>query len=246
MAPAALALAGALVRPVETRLWNRVRATVSIGDAAAVRELAGQGIVLAVLGGFRGIAADVLWLEANQAWQRHDIPATYSLIRLTALTDPRPLYFWLNGARMVAYDMPVWRIDQAGGDLPESAVQRIDAEQAALALEFLKLAARCRGDDPAVAIEVANIHLRRRRDVAQAAEWYRRAAEMPGAPYYAARIHGELLRSLGRKREALAWLQSLLPTLPADDPAAQREVVQERIAELTRELDAPEAAPDPR
>jgi tetratricopeptide (TPR) repeat protein len=244
VAPAVLALTGGAVRPVENGLWRRVRPTAGLGATGAVRELAGQGVVLAVLGGFRGIAADALWLEAHRAWERHDLPATYSLIRMTALTDPRPLYFWLNGARIVAYDMPVWRAGMSG-DLPQSVVRQIDEEQAHLALELLKLATRCRYDDPAIAIEIANIHLRRRGDVAAAADWYRRAAEMPGAPYYAGRIHAELLRSLGRKREALAWLERLLPSLPAGDPAAGREIVRERIAEYRRELAAPEI-PDSR
>jgi hypothetical protein len=52
---------------------------------------------------------------------------------------------------------------------------------------------------------------------------------LPDAPYYAARIYAELLVGLGREAEALAWLERQLVTLPANDPAARREVVVERI-----------------
>jgi hypothetical protein len=45
-------------------------------------------------------------------------------------------------------------------------------------------------------------------------------------------VHAELLRELGRNAEALAWLRKILPDLPADDPAARREVVLQRIKEL--------------
>ena len=62
------------------------------------------------------------------------------------------------------------------------------------------------------------------------------AAEQPGAPYYAARIYGELLRELGRPAEALAWLRQILPALPADDPAARRDVVVQRIKLLEVEV----------
>ena len=83
---------------------------------------------------------------------------------------------------------------------------------------------------------MANIRLRALGDRAGAADFFRQAAEQPGAPYYAARIHGELLRELGRPVEALAWLRKILPALPADDPAAQREVVLERIKGLEQEV----------
>jgi tetratricopeptide (TPR) repeat protein len=79
---------------------------------------------------------------------------------------------------------------------------------------------------------MANIRLRALGDRAGAAALFRQAAELPGAPWYAARIHAELLREMGRPLEALAWLRQILPDLPADNPAAQRAVVQERIKGL--------------
>ena len=85
-------------------------------------------------------------------------------------------------------------------------------------------------------IEQANIELNTRRDLAAAAESYRRAAELPGAPYYAARIHAELLRRSGRTREALAWLVQLYPRLPRGDAAAAADLVRSRIRELECEL----------
>ncbi|HEY0946391.1 MAG TPA: hypothetical protein VGD81_14030, partial [Opitutaceae bacterium] len=70
-------------------------------------------------------------------------------------------------------------------------------------------------------------------------------------PYYAARIHAELLRRMGRKREAYDWLVRLYPTLPrsrdgAPASAAMLEaampgVVLQRIRELEQELGVPEA-----
>lgn len=88
-------------------------------------------------------------------------------------------------------------------------------------------------------IERANIELNKLRDTAAAAESYRRAWATPGAPYYTARLHGELLRRLGRKNEALAWLVKLHPQLPPDDEGAAAEVVLGRIRDLERELNVP-------
>jgi hypothetical protein len=83
---------------------------------------------------------------------------------------------------------------------------------------------------------MANIQLRALGDREGAARLFRQAAGQPQAPYYAARIHAELLRELGRPAEALAWLRQILPDLPASDPAAQRAVVLARIKGLEQDL----------
>jgi hypothetical protein len=63
---------------------------------------------------------------------------------------------------------------------------------------------------------------------------------LPGEPYYAARIYGELLRRLGREREAYLWLCRLHPNLPTEDPEAMAEVVLKRIRGLEEALSIPE------
>lgn len=214
-----------LLRPLE-------RSLATAGpDRGQLTTLAGHGGVLAVLGGMRSVVAGGLWLKANLAWERRDAAATAALIELTVAADERPAYFWLNGARILACDLPEWRLDAAS---PAAVRRRVTAESARQALRFLEQGRRWHGADAALFIEMGNIHLRRLGDLEGAARCYRRAAEQPGAPYYAARIHGELLRELGRPAEALAWLRQILPALPAHDPAARREVVVARIAELER------------
>jgi hypothetical protein len=110
-----------------------------------------------------------------------------------------------------------------------------------LAVAHLEAAMAFHPASAALWIERANIELHRIRDPAAAAESYRRAWQQPHAPYYAARIHAELLRRLGRKAEALDWLVQLHPSLPAGDDAAARDTVLERIRELERELRVPAA-----
>jgi tetratricopeptide (TPR) repeat protein len=189
--------------------------------------------VLAVVSGFRSAVASGYWLLANRAWERRELIATKSYLELTVAADARPVYFWLNGARMLAYDLPEWRMT---ANAPLAWRQRIHDEQARVALEFLAKGLHWHGTDAALFIEMANIHLRCTGDVEQAAACYRRAAQVPGAPYYAARIHAELLQRLGRLEEARDWLREILPGLPANDEAARRTVVVERIQMLDRLL----------
>lgn len=194
--------------------------------------LAGQGGLPAVLGGLRAAVAGGFWLRASLAWERRDPEATAALLELTVAADERPVYFWLNGARMLAYDVPEWLPATA----PAVVRRQVNEVQAQRALVFLAKGLRRHGPDFALYVEQANIHLRRRGDLESAARCYRLAAEQPGAPHYAGRLHAGLLGGLGRPQEALAWLRRILPTLPADDPAARRDVVQARIRALEQEL----------
>lgn len=200
--------------------------------AEQLAALAGRGGLPAVLGGLRAAVAGGFWLRANLAWERHDAAAMAALVELTVAADERPAYFWLNGARMLAYDVPGW----LPGAAPAVVRQQVSEAQAQRALDFLAKGLRWHGPDADLLVEQANIHLRRRGDLESAARCYRLAAEQPGAPHYAGRIHAELLVALGRPQDALDWLRQILPTLPADDPAARRDVVQMRVRALEQEL----------
>lgn len=228
---AGLALAGALLRPLERRVWTAHRAAQPALRSGAAD--AGPGVALALLGGFRAFAADLVWLQAYAAWERRDTPATTRLLRLATDVDPRPLSFWLNGARILAYDLPAWMS-------PDGApVQAAAREPVRQALRRLETAETFHPGEPLLWIERAGIELHALHDPAAAAESYRRAALLPGAPYFAARLHAELLRRLGRKREALAWLVAVHPTLPGDDAAAAADLVLARIGDIERELGLP-------
>src|SRR5262249_32800642 len=116
---------------------------------------------------------------------------------------------------------------------------RIGREQGKLALKRLDAAMTFYPASSDLWIERANIELNRMHDVAAAAESYRRAWGQPNAPYYAARIYAEVLRPMGRRADALAFLVALYPTLPSGNEAAGRDLVLARIRELERELGVP-------
>ena len=238
-----LVLTGGALHPLESRLWAAARATQPALRLDSASAVAGQGLTFGVLGGFRAIAADFAWVRVYVIWEKRDLPGTEALLQLVSALDPRPLYFWVNGARILAYDMPGWRIAAAGGydAVPAAQQRRVDVEQAHLALRRLDAALLFHPASADLWIERANIELTRLRDVAAAAASYRRAWEQPNAPYYAARLHAEMLKRLGRKPEALAWLVQLHPQLPPDDESACADLVLARIRELERELRVPAA-----
>ena len=234
---AALLVAEAVMLPVTELVRKGKGATQPVVAAGQPWPITAPAVSAALLGGLRALVADGLWLRTYLAWADGDLPATERLIRLVTTVDDRPICFWLNGARIMANDMPQWRLarERRGGGAAQRD-KRIVEEQARAALTYLAEGGRRHPESAAICVETANIHLYRRGDLVAAAEWYRRAAALPAAPYYAARIHGELLRRLGRPREAYAWLCRLHPTLPRGDPEAMSEVVLGRIRDLENEL----------
>lgn len=204
-----------------------------------------QALVSAVVGGFRAAAADLVWLRAAGAVEERDGPTTEAMLEWVSVLDPRSLYFWLNGARIMAYDIPGWRTEAAGqtGVLRDEKAHVAQRRAAHHALRRLEEAMKFHPASAVLWIERANIELNQLGDLEAAAASYRRASEQPHAPYYAARVHGELLRRLGQKSAALAWLIQLHPQLPPGEEAAGADQVLARIRVLERELGvAPEQA----
>ena len=239
----ALVIAGAGLQRLAAPVWAAERARQPALRLDSSLAAAGQGVTLGLLGGFRALAADATWIRVYALWERRDLAGVQNLIQLVATLDPRPAYFWINGARIMGHDFAAWRMAAAGGydTLSEAERRRIDREQAQLALRHLDAAMAFHPASADLWIERAGIELNRLHDPLAAAESYRRAWEQPNAPFYAARLHAELLRRGGQKRAALDWLMKLHPTLPPTDEAAGAESVLGRIRELEKELGVPPA-----
>ena len=236
-----LLLAGVALRPIEGPAWERVRASQPALRLESLAGALGQGVTVGLLGGFRAIVANFFWIRTYAVWEDYDLPKTQTSIKLVTAIDPRPLYFWQNGSRIIAYDMPNWRIEKAGGydAVSEHVQRRFDEEQSKVAVEYLESALEFHPEHPLLVLEIGNLFLNRLKDDETASRYYLRASKHPDAPYYAARIYAELLRRLDRKPEAYAFLKELYPTLPKDDMMAQAPIVLERIRELEDELSIP-------
>lgn len=235
-----LLLLGLLTRPVESPAWRVVKAGQPEMNLEAIEGALGQGLVVGVLGGFRAIIADFLWIRTNTIWQRRDRVKLDAMIRLVTTLDPRPDFFWINGSRMIAYDVPNWRIREEGGysAVPEVRQNAINREQAEQAFDLLDEALEFHPDTAKLYLEKGQIYLIRLDDYVNAAKWFLKASQQDDAPYYAARIYAELLRRQDKDKEAYAYLKDLHHELP-NVPFAQKGIVLERIRELENELEVP-------
>lgn len=238
-----LLLLGLAVRPIEQIHWQVVKAGQPALNLEGVEGALGQGLIVGVLGGFRTVLADFLWIRLNSLWEEKERAKADTLIRLVTALDPRPEFFWINGARMIAYDIPHWRIREEGGvhNLTESRKLVIEREQAEQALALLDSARAFHPESPKIVLEIAQVYLNRLKDYEQAGEWFLKASKMRDAPYYASRVYAELLRRQGRDMEAYEYLMQLYREWP-DDPYAHKDILLERIRGLEQDMNIPAAA----
>jgi tetratricopeptide (TPR) repeat protein len=192
----------------------------------------------AALGGFRPLAADLVWISLQGAWERRDSRASESLVRTATRLDPETPFFWRNGARLIAFDVPLWRITEGGGwrQMPVVRQQEIRREQAGRALRLLDEAIANQPHLPALWLERAGIALHGAGDRAAAAACYQRAWELDPSLTFAARLHAQILQRLGRREEARAGLLRLARHLAMGSNPIELQYVQAWLAEIDDEL----------
>jgi hypothetical protein len=159
--------------------------------------------------------ADALWLQVNVAWESRQGAAVRRLGGATLAAAPDETAFRLGLARMLAHDLPAWR-EEAAPAAPRAVVDAWRREGLEEALAVLAAGA---ADDPRLGLEAGGLALHVGGDAARAAAFFRRAAEAPGAPAHAARIHVRLLVALGREAEARAWLERMAARADRDGEA---------------------------
>src|SRR5690606_33744531 len=121
-----------------------------------------------------------LWVRAHQAWMTRDARELGERLRKVVTVDPRPLAFWINGARMLAYDVTAWRTEA------REASAMVREQQARAALAWLDTGSVRHPGRAALHVEAALVHWRLRGDTLEAAAAMRRAAECEDAPFFAA------------------------------------------------------------
>ena len=187
----------------------------------SLREQIGQLGFIAALSGFRSIVADVLFIQANTAWERTEWARVLLLFRQVTTLQPRAVLFWDMAAWHMAWNASVAAmIDRAQ---PKLALRvKAQREYFDLGKDFLERGIRNNPEKPQLYEALARLYKEKYNDHAHASEFYARAAAAPDAPSYDKRFAAyELSYCDGREQEAYRELRRLyemgeqerLPTL---------------------------------
>lgn len=244
----ALAVWGALKVPAENRLEQARREVV--GNAGfevdgALRDRLGQGAMMAVLGGFRGVVASFIWAGSFDVWRQGNWARLHSMIETAALLQPRNEFFWRQGALTLAIDLSM-----AARDDPDlSPLQRKEREEHWIAqgLDFVRRGIQANPDSAWLWQTLAYLLDHRARDYLAAAEAYREALRRPGHLAVWERFPGHMLDKAAERDPAHApaayqfwrdlWLSS-----DEHPPGSVRfwERVEERVRFWEDRLDWPQ------
>jgi tetratricopeptide (TPR) repeat protein len=239
-----LALTGFITAPLERHAWARVAANQVEMNAESLEGALGQGVVLAVLGGFRTLVADLLFIEMYTHWADKDAARVEALIPVVTSIDPRPLFFWRESSRMVVFDIPVWRMrvqeQRLGRKLTPQERRVLTVEQARKGIAILHQALNYRPEDARIFQDIAIVYLTKLGDKEKAAEYYLKAWRCPNGSFYHGRLYAVLMDQSGHPRKAYRFLQEYYNSVPLEHPFARAGVVLERIRELEARLGIPE------
>lgn len=232
-----LSCAAFVARPLERGMWEAVQQEQVEMDFQAIEATLGEGLAVSILGGFRVILADLVWLRLNAVWEDQEWAKLSAMIRLVTILDPQTEFFWINSARMIAYDVPSWRIRSAGADAPLSKSQRatINLQQAEEAFILLHRALEFHPDSARLPIEIAQIYMNRLKDDAQAAKWFLKASQLPNVPEFTHLIYAELLCRQRKEIEAYQYLTHLYRSLKSRS-TSQQALILARIRHLEEQL----------
>lgn len=215
----------------------------AVGEKIEISSLGaglGRGVSLAALGGYRSLAANLVWVGMYAEWSHRRLEETRRGIELAVALNPDLTFFWIDGARIIANDMPVWEIgEERMNDLFETPEgNAIRYRYARRALAFLDQAPTDLQGSFSILKERGVIHWKRLDDLDGAIGYLRQAMLTPEPPYYLGRVCAELMVKQGRLREALDFLVGYYATLPDNDPRALKPLVAKRIHELQRSLES--------
>lgn len=198
----------------------------------------GQGITFAALGGYRSVAANFVWISMYGDWRYRMEAEVLEKMELAVALNPDSLYFWIDGSRIIANDMPVWQVGEASmGTLFDSeegiAIRREYGEQA---LRFLDAAPdRLAGQVPMI-VEKGAICWQRLGDLERALVYFNEAVSDEAVPNYVCRVYAELLAKNGQLSQACEYLEKHYEGLSDDDVTAMKPFVASRILEMRRLL----------
>lgn len=197
-----------------------------------LREKIGQSAFIAVLGGFRSVIADLLFIDAYSAWERTDW--TNLLLRLRQATElqPHAILFWEIAGWHMAWNAGTAALEDDSKS--PAARRRLQHEYIELGKDFLVRGSAHNPDDPKLYEALARLYRDKLHDHARAAENFDIASHLSGHASYDERFSAyELSLCEGREREAYDRLRGLyqrgekqrLPRL-----LNQLRVMEERLA----------------
>lgn len=205
-AAALLVLAGAgwLMQPLRVQLRQQEQACrlqlppPDYGQTDALT----QQLALFSLGGLRTFAAEMLSIDATNAWIQQDWPRARQRWEQITTLCPQRVNYWLRASNDMAKNAVAWVQEQ---EEPGSCEQAVQSKYYLDSAEQFLLEGIANNPDSALLwlhLGAFDEDLSRRTNFTRAVEDYRRALELGASPMYRRWVFYNLCRIRGREKEA--------------------------------------------
>jgi len=203
-----------------------------------MRDQLGQGLTIAALGGFRGIAANFLWLSVTTAWEDRQWVRLRSLAEMVVILQPRVSFFWENAGWHMAYNASVAAEQFNQEDRGKNNVE--SRRWIMQGIELYERGIQALPDQHKLYEMLALVYQQRLGDYAKAAHYYEVASQKNGAPVYLERFVGFSLEKAGKDREAYDYWVKLWQSAGEHGPGPRRwKMIEEHIRKLENKLNIP-------
>jgi len=228
---------GAAKFPLEQRIGEAHRAAFFHGAKLniSLREQIGQGAFLAALSGFRGVIADILALQANDAWENTQWSRVHFLYKQITTLEPRVTVYWEMAAYYMAYDAAAAALQD---EKQPRQLLRVKAsrEYMQLGREFLEDGVSNNPDRFVLYNRLGHVLMTKLHDHYGAYEAYTKAAQFPDCMGYEKRFAAyELAQCPGYEAQAY----ELLLGLYREGPVERTSTLLKRLAAVEEKLAIP-------
>lgn len=236
---AALVAFGLVRTPVETRMTERFIAAGLIDELplTEIRELAGQSVSFAVLGGLRPLLGIYVTLHAFDAWSYRKWETVEKDYRLITTLLPEDIDSYKTGAWHLAYNAAASALHD-DPSTPEAVRERDSREWIDKGVDLLKNGIERNPRSALLHHELARIYHDKLDSPCLAAKHYKLSMEGDHPKPFVHRFYGYFLaRCPGREREAYDYLMDLYH----QGESQRLPTLIQRIKELEKKLEIPES-----
>ena len=199
-----LAAAGWCMQPLRQYLQSEEQQAKLRQPAPDYRRTDGlsQQLALFALGGLRTFAAEMLCVDATNAWLQQDWSRARQRWEQITILCPQRVNYWVRAARDMSKNAVAWTYERP--DLTTFSRARLQKEYLDCAERFLQEGIANNPDSALLWLELGAFDedLTRRTNFTRAVEDYRRAVELGASPMYKRWVFYNLCRIRGREQEA--------------------------------------------
>lgn len=163
-----------------------------------LRTKLGQNLAVALLSGFRGFVADMVWLKAHGAWEKGIWAKMKDDIELAVVLQPHSILFWDVGSWHMA-----WNASYGESTNPNypNRIYRLKAQRDWIfaGKKFLEEGIRNNPDHYDLYFRLAWMYYQKLEDPAGAVPLLKKASTFPGVPSYVPRMVGHMYEKAAAK-----------------------------------------------